>query len=102
MTPKVHLMWNHVEHQIKLPGGLGWKREDWIEHMHQITYRVRDQSRTMQNKEFRVVSISQAHQQNTEPAFDKHILEVDHDTYMGPRAGYMTTTAERKTKREEM
>ena len=38
VTPKVHLMWKHVEVNMrKIPGGLGKKREDWVEHLHQIT-----------------------------------------------------------------
>ena len=32
VTPKVHLMWRHVEEQMKtIPGGLDKKREDWVE-----------------------------------------------------------------------
>jgi hypothetical protein len=37
VTPKVHLMWKHVKYQMGFPGGLGEKREDWVEHQHQIT-----------------------------------------------------------------
>ena len=61
VTPKVHLMWKYVEYQMKLTGGLGWKREDGVEHMHQITCRARDQFRTTQNKEVRAVAIARAH-----------------------------------------
>ena len=100
MTPKVHLMWKHIEHQMKLPGGLGWKREDWVEHMHQITCRARDQFRTTKEKEVRAVAMARAHQQNTEPAVDRHIFEVDRDVCRGPRAGYITMAAERKKTRE--
>ena len=31
VTPKVHLMWRHVARQMQLTGGLGYKREDWVE-----------------------------------------------------------------------
>ena len=47
VTPKVYLMWNHVELQMRLPGGLAWKREDWVEHMHQVTNRLRTQFSTI-------------------------------------------------------
>ena len=43
VTPKVHLMWKHVKYQMGFPGGLGEKREDWVEHQHQITRRLRTQ-----------------------------------------------------------
>ena len=100
-SPKVHLMWKHVALQMELPGGLGWKREDWVEHMHQITCRVRDQFRTTKNKEVRAVAMARAHQQYTEPAVDMWISEVDRDASTGPRAGYITKVAERKKRREE-
>ena len=36
VTHKVHLMWRHVANQTKyVPGGLGEKMEDWVEHQHQ-------------------------------------------------------------------
>mmetsp|Transcript_18795 Transcript_18795/g.40722 ORF Transcript_18795/g.40722 Transcript_18795/m.40722 type:complete len:254 (-) Transcript_18795:64-825(-) len=101
VTPKVHLMWKHVALQMELPGGLGWKREDWVEHMHQITCRVRDQFRTTKDKEVRAVAMARAHQQYTEPAVDMWISEVDRDASTGPRAGYITKVAERKKRREE-
>ena len=35
ITPKVHLMHKHVAHQMSaLAGGLGGKREDWLERQH--------------------------------------------------------------------
>ena len=36
ITPKVHFMYKHVQLQMRFPGGLGHKREDWVEHLHQI------------------------------------------------------------------
>ena len=35
ITHKVHLMWWHVAIAMELPGGLGKKREDWLEKQHQ-------------------------------------------------------------------
>ena len=43
VTPKVHLMWRHVADQMECPGGLVQKREDWVEHRHQITCKERVQ-----------------------------------------------------------
>ena len=43
VTPKAHMMWSHVVDGMRLPGGLGQKREDWVEHHHQITSRERMQ-----------------------------------------------------------
>jgi len=101
VTPKVHLMWKHVAQQMKLPGGLGWKREDWVEHMHQITHRLRVQFRTTQDKETRALAMARAHQQNTEPAVDVYISEVNREACTGPRAGYITKVAQRKNTRDE-
>ena len=36
-------MWRHVAAQMEFPGGLGQKREDWVEHHHQITCKERVQ-----------------------------------------------------------
>jgi hypothetical protein len=45
ITPKVHFhlmwKWKHVKHQMEFPGGLGEKREDWVENQHQITRQLR-------------------------------------------------------------
>ena len=48
----------------------------------------------MSDKEVRAVAMARAHHQNTEPAVDTHILEVDCDACTGPRAGYTTKAAE--------
>ena len=67
VTPKVHLMWKHVELQMRLPGGLAWKREDWVEHMHQVTNRLRTQFSTTKNRDTRSTAMAQDYQQNTHP-----------------------------------
>ena len=54
----------------------------------------------MSDKEVRAVAMARAHHQNTEPAVDTHILEVDCDACTGPRAGYTTKAAEREMTRE--
>lgn len=65
VTPKVHMMWKHVKHQI--PGGLGDKREDWVEHQHQITRRLRIQFRTTKDIDMRADAMARLHQQQTDP-----------------------------------
>ena len=67
VTPKVHLMWRHVAKQMELPGGLGKKREDWVEHYHQITNRQRIQFRTTKDKEVRALAMARSMQQYTNP-----------------------------------
>ena len=47
VTHKVHLMWKHVAVQMKVPGGLGQKMEDWLELQHQGGMSSRVQYRTM-------------------------------------------------------
>ena len=48
ITHKVHLMWKHVEWQMKaVEGGLGDKMEDWVELQHQWGMRLRRRFRTV-------------------------------------------------------
>ena len=50
VTPKVHLMLEHVEWQMtNIEGGLGDKMEDWVELLHQTGKRQRLRYRTVQN-----------------------------------------------------
>jgi hypothetical protein len=50
ITPKVHLMLEHVEWQMaNIEGGLGDNMEDWVERLHQTGKRQRLRYRTVQN-----------------------------------------------------
>ncbi len=50
VTPKVHLMLEHVEwHMRNIQGGLGDKMEDWVECLHQTKKRKRLRYCTVQN-----------------------------------------------------
>ena len=49
----------------------------------------------------RVVAMALVYQQNTDPAVDACISEVNTDACTGPRAGYVTKAAQRKTMQEE-
>ena len=55
ITYKVHLMFKHVEYQMKwLPGGLEDKMEDWVELMHQWGMWLRRRLRTVKDPLVRV------------------------------------------------
>ncbi len=94
VTPKVHLMWQHVKHQMAFPGGLGHKREDWVEHQHQITRRLRDQYRTTQDDQIRADAKARRSQQYSHPEVEAWGVYVDEDAKTGPRKDY--------TKKEEL
>ena len=100
VTPKVHLMWKHVEEQMRFPGGLGWKREDWVEHLHQVTCRIRDQFKYTKNQEARAIAMTRANQRDTDPHVNAQIVLVANNVYRGPRMNYLSKVEERKKTRE--
>ena len=102
VTPKVHLMWAHVATQMKeIPGGLGHKREDWVEHLHQVTSRQRAQFRSTKEKELRANAMARSLQQNTDPFVEEWGTIVDDAACRGARQAYVTKEAERKKRRDE-
>ena len=101
VTPKVHLMWNHVELQMRLPGGLAWKREDWIEHMHQVTNRLRTQFLTTKNRDTRSTAMARAYQQNTHPESNAWKDKVTGDTAKGPMKEHVSKQESMNRSREE-
>ena len=90
-----------VARQMMFPGGLGQKREDWVEHWHQITARLRQQFRTTKDKGVRADAMARLQHQGTNPDVMEHMDIVDGDACHGPKKGYITKVAERKVKREE-
>ena len=94
-------MWNHVELQMRLPGGLAWKREDWVEHMHQVTNRLRTQFSTTKNRNTRSTTMAQAYQQNTHPESNAWEDKVTGDTAKGLRKEHVLKEESRKRSREE-
>ena len=69
-------MWKHVADQMKFPGGLGQKREDWVEHHHQITSRIRAQFGKTHDKAVKATAKERRHQQITDPnvvAYDNFV-----------------------------
>ena len=59
VTPKVHLMWKHTLYQMKnVPGGLGNKMEDWVEHQHQDQARIRKRLSRMPSLQLRAIARS--------------------------------------------
>ena len=101
VTPKVHMMWKHVADQMLLPGGLGKKREDWVEHHHQITNRERVQFRTTKNSDVRASARENMRQQSSNPDVESYEMKVDHDACRGPRKNYTSKEDERRAKRQE-
>ena len=103
VTPKVHLMYRHVAIQMeRIPGVLGQKREDWVEQLHQITSRKRQQFRTTINKEVRAQAMENSLQQETHPqavAYEKEALKASE---RGPRKGHVKLLEQRRSKRMVM
>ena len=68
VTPKVHLMLEHVEWQMtNIEGGLGDKMEDWVERLHQTGKRQRLRYRTVQNPVIRSLAREKANSRNMHP-----------------------------------
>ena len=89
VTPKVHMMWKHVKDQMmKVPGGLGQKREDWIEHHHQITSKERAQFGKTQDEDVRANAMARLHQQHTDPDVVSFTNAVNDAAQKGKRKGH--------------
>ena len=89
ITHKDHLMWRHVASAMALPGGLGKKREDWLEHQHQEGSAIRKQYRTTKNIDVRANAIAGATQRDFNPQVLAKIKEVDKKAEYGPRNDYV-------------
>ena len=99
VTSKVHLVWKHVAQHMRLSYGLAWKREDWVEHIHQITNRLRKQFRTTQNKEMRAQVMARAYQQNNNPESNAWEDKVTGEAVYGPRKQHVSVVIARKSMR---
>ncbi len=68
VTPKVHLMLEHIEWQMRnIQGGLGDKMEDWVERLHQTKKRERLRYRTLQNPIIRSLPREKVNSRNMHP-----------------------------------
>ncbi len=68
VTPKVHLMLDHVEWQMRnIRGGLGNKMEDWVERQHQDGKQKQLHFCTVQNPIARAHAREKAHLRNMHP-----------------------------------
>ena len=68
VTPKVHLMLEHVEWQMtNIEGGLGDKMEDWVERLHQTGKRQHLRYRTKQNPVICSLAREKANSRNMHP-----------------------------------
>ena len=101
ITPKVHLMYKHVRQQMELPGGLGQKREDWVEHQYQISKRARESYKTTINKKQRSISMTAAIYRDTDPEVKKEREETIAATAKGPRSNYIHRAEVRREQRLE-
>ena len=78
VTPKVHLMLKHTEHQMRtLPRGLGNKGEDFVEHGHQVGNKVRDRLRLLANAKQRAMTRAKILYLKTNPEVVGQIAAVD-------------------------
>ena len=78
-----------------------WKREDWVEHMHQVTTRLRTQFSTTKNRDTRSTTMARAYQQNTYPESNAWKDKVTGDTAQGSRKEHVSKETSRKMLREE-
>jgi len=68
VTHKVHLMHTHVVVQMKIPGGLGEKMEDWVELQHQSGSRDRRRYRTTKDIAIRATARARKDWRGTNPS----------------------------------
>ena len=100
ITPKVHLMWAHVSMQMeKLPGGLGMKREDWVERMHQEGKQTRQQHNRHKNITQRAETINNAAFRDSHPEVLACAKNVLGEKARGAREGNLLRADERKMAR---
>ena len=81
-------MWCHVAIAMELPGGLGKKREDWLEKQHQEGSMLRKQHRTTQQQELRANAMAGATHRDSRPEVVAKMREVNKNAERGPRPGY--------------
>ena len=96
ITHKVHLMWAHIATAMEVPGGLGNKREDWIEQGHQYGSALRKQYRTTPNQEVRAKATARAAHRDWDPRVVEKGNEADTAAETGPRVGYTNKDAQKK------
>ena len=92
-------MWAHVAKQMKLPGGLGMKREDWVERMHQDGRNIREQHRAMLVQEQRAERINKSGFRDSHPAVMKVKEEVLTEAARGPQIDREKRADERRAAR---
>ncbi len=101
ITHKAHLMKGHVARAMAIPGGLGKKREDWLEHQHQEGHTIRTHYRTTQQQQVRANAIAGATHSKFNPELIAKKKEVKEAAERGPRKDYVSVEEVRRLKREE-
>ena len=99
VAPKVHMMWSHVVDGMRLSGGLGQNREDWVEHHHQITSRERMQIVKTNDLVVRAHAMARLHQQHTDPEVVLRDIAVNKAARRGSRKGYVSRDQHRHKQR---
>ena len=100
ITHKTHLSWAHIGRVMCLPGGLGQKREDWLEQQHQEGSAIRKQYRTTQNQAVRANAIAGAAHREFNPNIIAKCKEVNMAAQTGPRKDYTTIEDRKRLARE--
>ena len=102
ITHKGHIMWRHVAFAMTVPGGLGKKREDWLEHQHQVGKLIREHYRRMQNSpQTRADAIAGASHKEFHPKILAKGSEVAASARRGKRKDYISKDEQRKVLRED-
>ena len=92
-------MWSHVAKQMLVPGGLGQKREDWVEHHHQFGSQLRQQFESTKDLGVRAHAMAGRHQMDTNPGVEAQERHVNSRWETGPRAHRVSLEATRKEAR---
>lgn len=100
VTHKVHLMWGHVAKQMRNPGGLGEKMEDWVELQHQSGCRERRRFRTTQNIAVRAKARARSNHRSTNPNVIARKNEVKSEFTKAPNSENIKISVVRKEERE--
>ena len=93
-------MWGHVAKQMKIPGGLGEKMEDWVELQHQSGSRDRRRFRTTQNIAVRAKARARADHRSTNPEVIARKNIVKSEFTKAPNPEKITKSVVKKAERE--
>ena len=100
ITHKVHLMYKHVAHQMRtVAAGIGNKREDWVERLHQVTNQKRKQYHNTKDLAVRANAREGSLQQESNPGVCSYIDSMNSKVCRGKRKNLVTKEEERWKRR---